>query len=56
MKKMTGASEVVLKKRKKITAIIEEVASVNNLLSSADMEISSPLVLALTISFVYNTL
>ena len=34
---------------------MEDVASIHNLLSRTDMEISSPMVLALTISFVYNT-
>ena len=53
---MPGSSEVVLKKRKKIIAIMEEVAFVHSLFSRTVMEISSPMVLALTISFVYNTL
>ena len=47
-----GCSE----EREKITGIMEEVVSVHSLLSRTVMEISSPLVLALTISFVYNTL
>ena len=38
-----------------VIAIMEEVASVHSLLLRGDMEISSSLVLALTISFVYNT-
>ena len=52
---MSGSSEVT-KKRKKNTIVLEAVASVHDLLSRSDLEISSPLVLALTISFVYNSL
>ena len=41
--------------QEKIIATMEDIAFVHNLLSRTDTEISSPLVLAFTISFVYNT-
>ena len=53
---MLGSSEVVLKKRKKILQLWRMLPSVHGLLSRTVLEISSPLVLAPIISFVYNTL